>query len=88
MLTCKKNCTNVKGGGGVPSDDAASSPHESDGAVVEGPVELFGRLSQQHESLRVGNDLGRVESLQTQTKAQLSGSATAELVGGWGGLPF
>lgn len=50
----------------VPSDDAASSPHQSDGAIVEGPAELFGCLPQQHEALRVGNDLGGVEGLQTE----------------------
>lgn len=57
--------------GAVPSDDAASSPHQSDGAVVEGPAELFGRLSQQHETLRVGNDLGCIKSLQTHMNRAL-----------------
>ena len=52
----------------VPSDDAASSPHQSDGSVVEGPAELFGCLPQQHEALRVGNDLGGVEGLQEKKK--------------------
>lgn len=61
-------CTRVKGFG-VPSDDAASPPHQGDGAVVEGPAELFGGLSQQHEPLRVGDDLGSVKSLRTQTHA-------------------
>lgn len=46
-----------------PSDDAAASPHQSDGAVVEGPAELDGRLPQQHEALSVGDDLGCVEGL-------------------------
>lgn len=53
----------------APSDDAASSPHQGDGAVVERPAELFGRLPQQHEALRVGNDLGGVESLQKQKQS-------------------
>lgn len=48
----------------VPSDDAASPPHQSDGTIVEGPAELFGCLTQQHEALCVGNDLGGVEGLQ------------------------
>lgn len=49
VVACKGNCTRVRGKGcteAVPSDDAASSPHQSDGAVVEGPAEFFGRLSQ------------------------------------------
>lgn len=50
----------------VPSDDAASSPHQSDGTIVEGPTELFGCLPQQHEALRVGNNLGGIEGLQTE----------------------
>lgn len=61
----------IRAEGAVPSDDAASSPHQSDGAVVEGPAELFGRLAQQHETLRVGDDLGCVKSLQTQTDGAL-----------------
>lgn len=50
----------------VPSDDAASSPHQGDGAVVEGPAELFGCLPQEHEALRVGDDLGGVQSLEKE----------------------
>lgn len=46
-----------------PSDDAATSPHQSDGTVVEGPAELFGRLPQQHEALSVGDDLRGVKGL-------------------------
>lgn len=44
----------------APADDAASSPHQSDGAVIEDPAELFGCLPQQHEALRVRDDLGGV----------------------------
>lgn len=64
-LQAKRNC----GWGGVsarrnkPSDDAAASPHQSDGAVVEGPAKLYGRLPQQHEALSVGDDLWCVEGL-------------------------
>ncbi len=51
----------------IPSDDAASSPHERDGAVVQGPAEFLGCLPQQHKALCVGNDLGGVEGLQRDT---------------------
>ena len=50
----------------APSDDAASSPHQSDRAVVQGPAELFSRLPQQHEALRIGDDLGGVEGLERE----------------------
>lgn len=50
-------CHELTWGANVPADDAASSPHQSNGAVVEGPVELFGRLPQQHEALSIGDDL-------------------------------
>lgn len=46
------------------SDDAASSPHQCDRAVVKGPAKLYGCLSQQHEALCVGDDLGGVEGLE------------------------
>lgn len=48
---------------GLPSDDAAPSPHQSDGAIVEAPAKLFGSLSQQHETLGVRDDLGGIEGL-------------------------
>lgn len=47
----------------VPSNDAASSPHQGDRTIVERPAKLVGCLAQQHESLRVGNDLGRIQGL-------------------------
>lgn len=52
----------------VPSDDAASSPHQGDRTVVQRPAELFSGLSQQHESLRVGDDLGSIEGLDRESK--------------------
>lgn len=64
----------------VPSDDAASSPHQSDGAVVEGPAELFGCLPQQHEALRVGNDLGGVEGLQRKKKQGINGCCNSNTI--------
>lgn len=87
---CGVTCRNIAQGcawghpGAVPSDNAASSPHQSDGAVVEGPAELFGRLSQQHETLRVGNDLGCIKSLQTNEQSAL----TSELRPATGDLKF
>ncbi|MEQ2178135.1 hypothetical protein GOODEAATRI_010827 [Goodea atripinnis] len=53
----------------APSDDAASSPHQGDGAVVERPAELSGCLPQQHEALSVRNDLGGIESLEKQKQS-------------------
>lgn len=43
------------------ANDAAASPHQRDLAIVEVPVELLGRLTQQHEALRVRDDLRRVQ---------------------------
>ena len=45
----------------VPSNDAATSPHEGDASVVELPTELLGRFPHQHESLSVRYDFGGVE---------------------------
>lgn len=47
----------------APSNDAASSPHQGNPPIVEGPAELFGCLSQEHEPLSIRNDLGGVEGL-------------------------
>ena len=41
----------------VPADNAAASPHERDGSVVQGPSELIGGLPEEHEALGVGDDL-------------------------------
>jgi len=45
------------------SDDASSTPHESDTGVVEGPLVLSGSLTHKHESLSVRDNLGSVKSL-------------------------
>ncbi|KAH3659573.1 hypothetical protein OGATHE_005618 [Ogataea polymorpha] len=45
------------------SDDASSSPHQSDGWEVELPVVFLCGLSDQHESLGVRDDLGGVQGL-------------------------
>lgn len=58
----------VCGTSAVPPDDAAAPPHQSDGAVVQRPAELLGRLPQQHEALSVRNDLGGVKSLDKQKR--------------------
>lgn len=47
----------------LAANDAAAAPHQRDAAVVELPVEAFGRLLEQHEALRVRDDLGGVERL-------------------------
>ena len=47
----------------APSDDAASSPHESNPSVVELPVVDLGCLPHEHESLGIGHDLRGIESL-------------------------
>ena len=46
----------------VPSNDAATSPHEGNPSVVELPTELFGCFSHQHESLSVRHNFGGVKS--------------------------
>lgn len=84
VVACRKIAQGCASGRteAVPPDDAASSPHQSDGAVVEGPAEFFGRLSQQHETLCVGNDLGCIKSLQTCEQSapisELSSPATGD----------
>ena len=44
-------------------DDTASPPHEGNASVVQVPPELLGGLPEQHEALRVGHDLARVQGL-------------------------
>lgn len=51
----------------LPSDDAAPSPHQGNAAIVEGPAKLSGCLSEQHKALSVGNDLGSIEGLESDT---------------------
>lgn len=59
-----------------PADDAAAPPHQGDAAVVEGPAEFGGRLSQQHEALSVRDDLGGIEGLEdTGIRAAISKAA-------------
>lgn len=60
-----------------PSDDAAAPPHQGDAAIVEGPAEFGGRLSQQHEALGVRDDLGGVEGLGDDTEARAAISKAA-----------
>ena len=43
------------------ADDASSAPHQRNSAHVEVPAVLLGRRSQQHVTLRVGNNLGTIE---------------------------
>ena len=45
------------------SDNATTTPHESDRGVVELPVVLLGSLAHEHEALGVRDNLGGVESL-------------------------
>ena len=45
------------------SDDAATSPHEGDGGLIQLPFVFLGGSLHQHETLGVGDDLGSVESL-------------------------
>lgn len=45
------------------SDNATTSPHQSDTGVVELPVVLLSSFTHEHESLRVRDDLGGVEGL-------------------------
>ena len=52
----------------LPSDDAAPSPHEGNATIIEGPAKLSGCLSEQHKALRVGDDLGRIEGLESNTR--------------------
>lgn len=63
-LQAKRNCDeSVSARRNKPSNDTAASPHQSNGAVVEGPAKLYGRLPQQHEALSVGDDLRCIEGL-------------------------
>ncbi len=45
------------------ADDAAASPHERDGWLVELPTVFLGSLLHQHETLSVGDNLGSVKCL-------------------------
>ena len=56
-----------------PANDAASTPHECDAAVVEIPAVDLGRLAEQHEALGIGDDLGGIECLADVLYEGLSG---------------
>ena len=45
------------------ADDATSTPHESDGAIVETPAVALGCLLQQHEALGIADNLGGIQGL-------------------------
>ena len=45
------------------ADDAATAPHERDLGLVEFPGVLLGRVLDEHEALRVRDDLGGVQRL-------------------------
>lgn len=45
------------------ADDAATTPHEGDGGLVELPLVLLGGVLDEHEALGVGDDLGGVQGL-------------------------
>ena len=47
----------------LPADNAPSSPHQSDGPIVQLPVVYLSGLPQQHEPLGVRNNLGGIQSL-------------------------
>lgn len=57
----------------LPSDDAAPSPHQGNAAIIEGPAKLSGCLSEQHKALGVGDDLGSIEGLESDTGLQSCG---------------
>ena len=50
----------------VPADDTTPPPHECDAAIVEVPAVDLGSLTEQHEALGIGDDLGGVKSLPDQ----------------------
>lgn len=45
------------------ADNAATSPHEGNASIVESPAVLLTSLTDEHETLSVGDNLGGVESL-------------------------
>lgn len=45
------------------ADNAATTPHEGDGRLVQLPAVLLGGLLDEHETLGVGDDLGSIETL-------------------------
>lgn len=57
----------------LPSNDAASSPHQSNATHVQFPFHLFCRFPHQHKALCVGNDFRCIEGLKAkrEKKAKL-----------------
>jgi len=70
----------VSEGSTAPADDAASSPHEGDGSVVEGPAQLLGGLPEEHEALGVGDDLGGVQALEEQETTVFTHQCTRNII--------
>lgn len=66
------------------ADDAATTPHEGNGGLVQLPAVLLGGLLDQHEALGVRDDLGSVETLlqildeSLLVTSELSGRRTIE----------
>lgn len=52
----------------LPSDDAASPPHQCNATIVNCPAKFFGCLSQQHETLSIGDNLGGIECLEREIR--------------------
>jgi hypothetical protein len=44
-------------------DDATPTPDAGNTCVVQVPTKLFGRLTHEHEALRIRDDLGGIEGL-------------------------
>lgn len=47
----------------VPANDTTSTPHEGNATIIQLPAKLLGSLAQQHEALRVGDNLAGVKGL-------------------------
>ena len=54
-----------------PADDASSTPHQSNGAIVELPAIIFGCLAKQHESLGIRHNLGSIQSLDERKEKEI-----------------
>lgn len=62
------------------ADNAATTPHEGNGGLVELPAVLLGGVLDEHEALGVGDDLGGIQSLLEVINE--GGLVTGELGGG------
>ena len=47
----------------LPADNAPSSPHQCNGAIVQFPSVTFGSLTEKHEPLGIRHNLGSIKSL-------------------------